>query len=256
MSVSIMADVWKYSQAEGNARLVLLAIADRANDDGECWPGQKNLAEKCRVSERTVKRCVKELGELGELVVTRRGKNRTNVYRVVTGQFDTSTTSGSADLSPQEVTTLSPQEVTRVSPNTSVDTSVTNSSTSAAQGSKAERDALFDALVENFGEATTRSRKSMYGKAVTELVQAEASPDDVSARCRRLRAKDWSDPTPLALLKHWDALADPASKRTRPPDAECPGGVCNGSGFIEEADSKRRQRCPACQAAMDEAIHG
>jgi hypothetical protein len=34
-----MTWVWQHSRADGNVRLVLLAIADSANDDGlDAWP--------------------------------------------------------------------------------------------------------------------------------------------------------------------------------------------------------------------------
>jgi hypothetical protein len=65
-----MSWVWDHSQAEGNARLVLLAIADNAGHDGrDAWPSQETLARKCRVSVRTVRRAIKELVDLGELEV-------------------------------------------------------------------------------------------------------------------------------------------------------------------------------------------
>jgi hypothetical protein len=70
MSVQAMAWVWQHSQAEGTARLVLLAIADRVNKRGvDAWPSQQRLAEKCRISERTVRRVVDELVALRELEV-------------------------------------------------------------------------------------------------------------------------------------------------------------------------------------------
>jgi hypothetical protein len=66
--------VWKHSRAEGNARLVFLAIADRADKYGaRCWPSQGWIAERCRISERTVRRAVTELEELGELRVNKYG---------------------------------------------------------------------------------------------------------------------------------------------------------------------------------------
>jgi len=34
-------------------KLVLLKLADNANDNGVCWPSIKNIAEQCEVSKRT-----------------------------------------------------------------------------------------------------------------------------------------------------------------------------------------------------------
>ena len=65
-------------------KLVLLKLADRANDDGECWPGMEVVAEACGVSVRSVMRYVKQMEEMGLLRVDRRigedGRRLTNVY--------------------------------------------------------------------------------------------------------------------------------------------------------------------------------
>lgn len=72
MSVKAQTWVWQHSLAEGNDRLVALAIADRANDDGEdCWPNMETLCRKTRLSRSTVSRCVRSLEDLGELRVDR-----------------------------------------------------------------------------------------------------------------------------------------------------------------------------------------
>jgi hypothetical protein len=72
MSVKAMSWVWDHSEADGNARLVLLAIADNAHDDGrDAYPGQQEIARKCRLSVRTVRRAIEELVALGELEIAR-----------------------------------------------------------------------------------------------------------------------------------------------------------------------------------------
>jgi Helix-turn-helix domain len=70
VSVYVSGWCWKHSEATGNDRLVLLAIADQANDDGEeAWPSQATIAERCRISTKTVQRSVQRLVEHGELSV-------------------------------------------------------------------------------------------------------------------------------------------------------------------------------------------
>lgn len=65
-----MAWVWHRSQAKGMTRLVALAIADHASDDGSnAWPAVSRLAAMCLCSESTVRRAIRELVELGELRV-------------------------------------------------------------------------------------------------------------------------------------------------------------------------------------------
>lgn len=60
--------VWYHSEAEGSARLVLLAIADHDGEGGS-WPSVPTLARMARVSESTVVRARRALVALGELVV-------------------------------------------------------------------------------------------------------------------------------------------------------------------------------------------
>jgi hypothetical protein len=70
MSVKVMTWVWEHSESEGTARLVALAIADHADDAGRnAFPGQQRLANKCRISVRTVRRAIDEVVALGELAV-------------------------------------------------------------------------------------------------------------------------------------------------------------------------------------------
>ncbi len=68
MSVQASTWVWEHSESGGNARLVLLAIADAADADGQnAWPSQQRIAKMARVTTRTVRRLVAELIMLGEL---------------------------------------------------------------------------------------------------------------------------------------------------------------------------------------------
>lgn len=46
-------------------RLVLLALADAANDTGRCWPSVPTLMKKTGLSERTVQRSLSELESMG-----------------------------------------------------------------------------------------------------------------------------------------------------------------------------------------------
>lgn len=75
MSVKVTAAVWERSAAEGTDRLVLLALADHADDETwSCWPSLSHLAAKCRISERTVRRSLRDLEAAGEVqTVTRAG---------------------------------------------------------------------------------------------------------------------------------------------------------------------------------------
>jgi hypothetical protein len=89
MSIDLMSRVWKHSAHSGTELLVLLALADMANDEGICWPGKTRLAEKCRVSKRQLKRIISSLEASGELIVMRRSRVAqrwdTNMYKICAG---------------------------------------------------------------------------------------------------------------------------------------------------------------------------
>lgn len=81
MSIKATDLVWAHSRAIGNARLVLLAIADHANDRGECWPSLARLAEMCRIDVRSVRRNLAALEAAGEITRTLKTGRKTT-YRI------------------------------------------------------------------------------------------------------------------------------------------------------------------------------
>ena len=84
MSIKRMTAVWEHSAQNGNTLLLLLAIADNANDLGYAWPGIEYLAKKIRSSAATVMRHTKALEDAGELVV-QHNRNTGNRYVVTVG---------------------------------------------------------------------------------------------------------------------------------------------------------------------------
>lgn len=90
MSIKVMSWVWDNSQTKGAHKLVLLALADQANDDGFCWPAIPTIARRCGdLSDRYVQYILADLVKTGELEIIRRrdnGKNKSNLYRVVVKQ--------------------------------------------------------------------------------------------------------------------------------------------------------------------------
>jgi hypothetical protein len=78
-----MAYVWDHSQQTGTNLLMMLAIADMANDAGRCWPTMDRLAQKCRMERRQAQYLIKHLVEVGELLVEHgRGRGYPSIYVV------------------------------------------------------------------------------------------------------------------------------------------------------------------------------
>ena len=67
MSIKVMSQVWEHSQMKGSALLLLIAVADFADDEGYAFPSTETLAQKIRMSTRQVIRLRQMLYESGEL---------------------------------------------------------------------------------------------------------------------------------------------------------------------------------------------
>lgn len=84
MSVRTMARVWADSTQAGSHLLMLLAIADFADDDGNAYPAVATLATKCRMKPRNANVILAGLRSSGELeVLENEGPRGTNKYRIV-----------------------------------------------------------------------------------------------------------------------------------------------------------------------------
>lgn len=76
---------WDQRLAPG-PKLILMALADAADDDGVCWPSVARVSSKCCVSTRTVQRVIQEFTVKDLLIVTNRfsatGRQKSNGYRL------------------------------------------------------------------------------------------------------------------------------------------------------------------------------
>ena len=61
-----MAAAWR-CEVNATDKIVLLALADHANDDGYCWPGNTSLQQKCGLSERAVRTAMQSLETAGHM---------------------------------------------------------------------------------------------------------------------------------------------------------------------------------------------
>ncbi|MEV0992734.1 hypothetical protein [Streptomyces sp. NPDC049949] len=83
MSLAATDWVWSQSDSRGAARLVLLAIADRADADGVAYAGTASLIRRTHAARSTVRDAVDALLASGELAVVEgeRGPGGETVYR-------------------------------------------------------------------------------------------------------------------------------------------------------------------------------
>lgn len=63
-----MTAVWERPDISSTQKLVLLALADWANDEGLCWPSLDKLCTKSSLGRRTIQMAIKDLCAAGLLV--------------------------------------------------------------------------------------------------------------------------------------------------------------------------------------------
>jgi DNA-binding MarR family transcriptional regulator len=65
-------------------KLVLLKLADNANDSGECWPSYQYIADQCEIGRSTVKSHIKALIDLGFLKMEARNDGKSSNLYILT----------------------------------------------------------------------------------------------------------------------------------------------------------------------------
>lgn len=80
--MSIQALSWAFKQKTGTAstKLVLVALANYADEQHSCFPSHIHLAEKCEISDRQVRRCLDDLCRAGLLTKKQRAGTSNRYY--------------------------------------------------------------------------------------------------------------------------------------------------------------------------------
>jgi Helix-turn-helix domain len=101
MSRLAFAWVLEESKTEDKDRLVLLAMANEAGDDGgDCYPGVRRLAKTSRSHTKTVVKATERLEAGGEILVIRperKGRGRFNRYLLLMGRTPEEAVAGLGD---------------------------------------------------------------------------------------------------------------------------------------------------------------
>ncbi|MGR3840160.1 helix-turn-helix domain-containing protein [Serratia marcescens] len=91
MSMNLMAQAMSIKVGNPLRKLVLIKIADNANDKGECWPSYQHVADHCECSKSAVRAHIEALIKMGLLTKENRlgvnnGKgNTSNLYYLTLG---------------------------------------------------------------------------------------------------------------------------------------------------------------------------
>lgn len=100
LSFKSTTQAWSHSGLKPLQRLVLLCLANHANEADECWPSLDTLAKETGISRRYVVELVHELASLGLVSMSKRKRSATTLYRLTQDE------SVSADTSDVDLDTL------------------------------------------------------------------------------------------------------------------------------------------------------
>lgn len=211
MSVHVTSWVLRHSPATLGDRLVLLVLADKADEDGtNAWPSVATIASESRLSERQAQRCLRNLESAGAIV--RHGRHRNGNQRHGTYVYDV-VMSPKGDILSSKGDIHDSQRVTPMSPDPSLEPPEEQLLAAAPQNghrpkpTREQRDEVWDTLTDIFGPVTTRSNETLRGKHVSELSEAGATRDEIIRRARAWPSHfDSATMTAPALVKHWDTL--------------------------------------------------
>lgn len=195
--MSVYATAWAWRQhVAGSAKLILLKLADQANDDGTCFPSQKTIGRDTGLGKTAVKDNLRKLRDAGLILAEERhvdGRQTSNGYRLVGGGRNP-TPGGRAD-DPSGGRPADPQE-----PSLGTGPSLRSGA----------RDEIWDTLVATIGDPPrTRPERAKWNKAAKDLREADVTAEEirtaVDAYGRHPTFKDCAL-TPLAIVTNLSTL--------------------------------------------------
>lgn len=93
MSIQAVSWVLEHSKTKALERLVMISLANHANEDGECWPSNERIAAEANTTPVQARRVLGALETGGHIArainaapdARMRGDRRTNLYRILDG---------------------------------------------------------------------------------------------------------------------------------------------------------------------------
>jgi len=102
VSIHVSSWAWKQPVANPTRKMILLKLADAANDEGMCWPYQRTIAEEIGITERSVRRHLAALAADGLISIEQQfrkdGGKSYCVYEII-GYTHRTPVSGTPDTS-------------------------------------------------------------------------------------------------------------------------------------------------------------
>lgn len=202
MSVRIMSAIWDmdFSPVE---KLILLAVADWANDDGVAWPSIAKLAKKTGCGERTVQRTLRAAEKSG-LITRHENPGKGCSYRIDPRHTGTPATQAPVPESAPTPATLAPNTLGNTS-------SQKTSSSSKARASKSDDFPKPDWADPQVWDDWLKVRKA---KGATNTATAHKGfLEDIA----RYADAEWPPGRILehAVRKNWRGIYDPREQDTR-----------------------------------------
>lgn len=257
MSVHVSSWAWKQEIGDDGAKLVLLKLADSANDDGVAWPARGTLMTECECKdERTIGRRLAKLKAAGLITVVpwfdesgrqsssmivmphrgaleaadlaaameksgRKGYAGNVVYLNDARGASAPPSPGAA--APPSSRALAPPSIEEPSVEPSEVLLPDKPGESIPDEDFERRFAVelaLSAALDRRPDAMTSRELGQWRICIGELVAAGASGDDVTARCAAFRSI-WPDAklTSFALVKHWSLLGAEVDVKTSGFDA-------------------------------------
>jgi Helix-turn-helix domain len=259
VSVHVSSWAWKQEIGDDGAKLVLLKLADSANDDGVAWPKRETLLSECEAGhEDTIKRRLRKLRDAG-LVITvpwhdANGRQTSSMYVLphrgmpsaeqLWAMVDQSSRKGSIGVSRELLLALEalgsflrggasvhPLNQTSggdahaplggASTHPSIEEPSVEPSSEELRSSSGEghftRNDLAAALADALGvdlAAMTKPERRKWDLAADDLVDADATPDQVRARVETACGIWSSKPGPTAIVGWWGFLGSMTIERT------------------------------------------
>jgi len=86
--ISLLNAIWEKDYGDPSRKLVMLCLADMANNAGVCWPSMATIAKRCSLTRSPVLRHLKALAEAGHITITHQfkdGSKTSNRYQIMQG---------------------------------------------------------------------------------------------------------------------------------------------------------------------------